>query len=157
MSADAAIDLREDDPRAAHVAALLAFHRIDALGDTPPAFRHSLGPEDLAQPGIVFWTAWRGDALAGICALKDLGDGSGELKSMRTAPGHLRHGVGRTMLGRVIETARARGHRRLLLETGTAPAFAPANALYESAGFTDCAAFGGYPASPHNRFMTLAL
>jgi putative acetyltransferase len=35
--------------------------------------------------------------------------------------------------------------------------FAPANALYEAAGFTDCAPFGGYRDSPHNRFMTLDL
>ncbi|WP_368039905.1 GNAT family N-acetyltransferase [Sphingomonas bacterium] len=90
-------------------------------------------------------------------ALKDLGGGEGEVKSMRTAPGQLRRGIGRAMLARIVETARARGYRRLNLETGTSPSFAAANALYEQAGFVDGPVFGGYPPSPHNRFMTLSL
>ena len=80
-----------------------------------------------------------------------------ELKSMRTAPAHLRKGVARTMLDHLVATARAAGFRQLSLETGTAAMFAPANALYERYGFEECAAFGGYPASAHNRFMTMAL
>lgn len=76
---------------------------------------------------------------------------------MRTAPVALRRGVGRALLDHVIATARDRGYTRLSLETGTHPQFAPANRLYESAGFVDGPVFGGYPASPHNRFMVLEI
>ncbi|WP_347340712.1 GNAT family N-acetyltransferase [Sphingomonas sp. CROZ-RG-20F-R02-07] len=151
------IELREDDPRAPHVAALLAFHRKDAQADSPPEFRHSLDADGLSAACVTFWTAWHDGALAGLCALKDLGEGAGEVKSMRTAPGQLRRGVGRAMLAHVMETARARGYRRLYLETGTSSAFAAASRLYEAAGFVDGPVFGGYPPSPHNRFMTISL
>ena len=49
------------------------------------------------------------------------------------------------------------GLSRLSLETGTDGFFDPAIRLYQSVGFVDCDAFGGYPPSPHNRFMTLPL
>ena len=61
------------------------------------------------------------------------------------------------MLAHLIGMARERGYARLSLETGTAPMFGPAIAMYEAAGFVDCEAFAGYPASPHNRFMALRL
>ena len=157
MSGTPAIELCEDDPRAPHVAALIAFHRVDAQADAPPEFRHSLDADGLSAPGVMFWTAWRAGMLAGMGALKDLGDGESEVKSMRVAPDHLRRGVGRALLAHIVETARARGDRRLHLETGTSSSFLPANALYERFGFVDRDAFGGYPPSPHNRFMTLSL
>ena len=37
------------------------------------------------------------------------------------------------------------------------PAFDPANRLYEAASFVDGPVFGGYPPSPHNRFMVKEL
>jgi hypothetical protein len=43
------------------------------------------------------------------------------------------------------------------LETGTMAEFAPARALYESAGFTACGPFADYRASDDNCFMTLLL
>ena len=53
--------------------------------------------------------------------------------------------------------ARAQELRRVSLETGTSPAYTAANRMYEAFGFTDGPLFGGYPPSPFNRFMTLAL
>jgi putative acetyltransferase len=61
------------------------------------------------------------------------------------------------MLGRLLAEARRRGYRRVSLETGTMEAFAPARALYESAGFSPCAPFGTYRGGPHNVFLTLTL
>lgn len=43
------------------------------------------------------------------------------------------------------------------LETGAAAAFAPARALYQSAGFVSCGPFSGYQPSDDNLFMTLEL
>jgi putative acetyltransferase len=45
---------------------------------------------------------------------------------------------------------------RVSLETGTMAEFAPARALYESAGFLPCGP-AGYQASPDNCFFTLTL
>nr|WP_233130712.1 GNAT family N-acetyltransferase [Sphingomonas jeddahensis] len=95
--------------------------------------------------------------MLGVAALRQLSPDHGEIKSMRTAPGNLRPGVARALLAHLLALARARGYTRVSLETGTAPMFAAANRLYEAAGFIDGPVFGGYPESPHNRFMTLAL
>ena len=43
------------------------------------------------------------------------------------------------------------------LETGTTAAFAPARALYYTAGFAPCGPFAGYQPSEVNLFMTLEL
>ncbi|VVT25314.1 Uncharacterized N-acetyltransferase YsnE [Sphingomonas sp. EC-HK361] len=151
------IAIREGGLGDARVEALLTLHRDEARATTPICNAHSLDSAGLAAPGVVFFSAWDGDELLGIGALKRVEDGHAELKSMRTAPGHLRKGVARAMLDHLVARAKADGYTRLSLETGTAPMFAPANAMYERYGFRDCDAFGGYPASPHNRFMTLSL
>ena len=143
-----------DDPQ---VQALLALHRTESLGSTPRENAHALDLSGLRQPAITFWSAWDSDTLLGMAALRELTPDHGDIKSMRTAPAALRRGIGRVLLGHLIATARARGYRRLSLETGTASMFGPANAMYEAAGFTECLPFGDYPPSPHNRFMTMAL
>jgi len=72
-----------DDPA---VADLLRLHLADTAQYSPPQSVHALDPAALAVPEISFWTAWDGAALLGCGALKALGGGEGEIKSMRTAP-----------------------------------------------------------------------
>lgn len=143
-----------DDPQ---VQALLAVHVAFGRAGRPAENAHVLPAGALASPAISFWSAWEGNALAGFVALKELAPDHGELKSMRTAAAFLRRGVARALLEHALATARARGYRRVSLETGTTPPFDPANRLYEAAGFVDAPVFGGYPESPLNRFMTLTL
>ncbi|MBY0519582.1 MAG: GNAT family N-acetyltransferase [Sphingomonas sp.] len=147
----------EDDATGPEITALIALHLADLASDSAAEYQFALGLEALRSPGITLWSAWDGAHLAGCAALKDLGDGEGEVKSMRTHPAHLRRGVAGLLLDHLIAQARARGWHRLNLETGTSPAFAPAHALYHRFGFVDCPAFADYTESPHNRFMTLAL
>ncbi len=152
-----AMKLREgglDDPR---VDALIRHHLTEARASTPQDNAHALGPEALRAPDISFWTVWEGEALLGFGALRQLAPDHAEVKSMRTAPAHLRRGVARLILDHLIALARTRGCTRISLETGTAPMFAAANRLYEASGFVDGPPFGGYPESPHNRFMTRQL
>jgi putative acetyltransferase len=139
------------------VMALIRHHLAEARGSTPLRNAHALDASGLDAPDIAFFSAWEGEALLGIGALRSLDAWHGEIKSMRTAPGHLRKGVARALLDHIAAEARARGFTRLSLETGTAPMFGPANAMYERYGFADCASFGGYPASEYNRFMTMRL
>jgi putative acetyltransferase len=79
------------------------------------------------------------------------------LKSMHTATAARRLGLGRAMLSHLIGVARERGYHLLSLETGSMDGFAPARALYASAGFTECGAFASYQPSPHSIFMSLPL
>lgn len=151
------MELREgglDDPQ---VIALIAHHRAEALGSTPADNAHAMGVDALKHPDVLFWGMWEGERLLGIAALRKLDATHGELKSMRTAPDALRRGVATALLAHLIAVARTHGWTRLSLETGTAAMFAAANRMYEAAGFEDCGPFGGYPASDHNRFMTMAL
>jgi putative acetyltransferase len=152
------MEIREGGLGDPQVEALLAFHRADAARLFPAENAHALPSDGLAKPGVTFFSAWDGPALLGVGALRALDDTHAEIKSMRTHPDQLRKGVARAMLDHLIAAARARGFQRLSLETGVmGDFFVPAVTLYQRAGFVDCAAFGDYPPSPYNRFMTLAL
>ena len=107
---------------------------------SPPKSVHALDIDGLRQPEITFWTAWSEAELLGCGALKELDPAHGEIKSMRTAATHRRKGVGRAMLQHIVAEARRRSYARLSLETGSMRAFEPARKLYESFGFTYCAA-----------------
>ncbi|MGY4514458.1 GNAT family N-acetyltransferase [Lysobacter sp. HA18] len=139
------------------VIALLRAH-LDALAQLSPAeSMHALDLDALESPDITFWTAWDGDNLMGCAALKALDATHVELKSMRTAPAYLRRGVAKALLNIALDEARRRGHTCISLETGTAPEFAAAHALYRNAGFVDCGPFASYVDDPHSTFMTLDL
>lgn len=143
-----------DDPR---IIALLATHLQAARETTPLCRAFALDIDGLKAPDIAFFSAWRGDELLGVGALRDLGGGHGEIKSMHTAAVARGRGVGRAMLAALIASAGRRGMRRVSLETGTMDYFAPARALYAACGFVPCGAFGDYTDDPSNMFMTLTL
>ena len=124
---------------------------------SPPESVHALGLERLRAPGIIFWSAWEDDELLGCGALRQLDVNSGEVKSMRTVEAHRGKGVGSKILETIIEEARRRGYERLLLETGSERAFAPAQALYERYGFVYRGPFAEYIEDPNSVFMTMDL
>ena len=143
-----------DDPR---VLDLLAFHLAGMRADSPPEASYALDVSGLRVPEVTFLTAWSEDDLLGCGALKALGDGTAEVKSMRTWPQHLRKGVGRAILTEIIAIARARGYHRLSLETGTGPSFEAAIALYRRQGFENGPVFNAYRESDFNQFLHLDL
>lgn len=143
-----------DDP---DVQALLRLHLAGMHASSPPGQVFALDLSGLKVPEISFYTAWDGPALLGMGALKALGDNSGEIKSMRTHPDHLRKGVAARLLDHLIGEARRRSYRRLSLETGSGAAFDAALALYRRRGFVDGGAFGDYRASAFNQFLHLEL
>jgi putative acetyltransferase len=149
--------IRLDDLRGPEIAALLQEHLDDMHVHSPPEHVHALDLEGLRAPGISFWTAWDGSALAGCGALRALDAAQGEIKSMRTARDYLRKGVAAAILEHIIAEARSRAYRRLSLETGAMAAFAPAHRLYERYGFRSCPPFADYQENPLSRCMTLAL
>lgn len=153
----AALTIRRDDLTGAATRELLALHLAGMHANSPPGAVFALDLSGLQRPDVRVWSAWAGDRIAGIGALKLHGDGTGEVKSMRTHPDFLRRGVAAALLEHIIGEARASGCHRLSLETGSGPAFEPALALYRRRGFVEGAAFGDYRASVFNQFLHLAL
>ncbi|QKJ21097.1 GNAT family N-acetyltransferase [Microbacterium hominis] len=128
------------------------------MHDSSPAESvHALDAAALTHESISFWSAWEGDRLAGIGALKTLDAARGEIKSMRVDDAFLGHGIGRALLRHIIAQARVRGMTSLWLETGSTPEFAPAVRLYASEGFRECGPFDGYALDPFSVFMTRTL
>ncbi len=150
-------EVREDDLTGEQTRNLLALHLAGMRASSPSDGVFALDLSGLLVSEVTVWTAWQGDQVVGVGALKMLPDGNGEVKSMRTDPNFIRRGVGGAILETIIATAKARGARRLSLETGSGPAFEPALALYRRRGFTNGAAFSDYEQSDFNQFLHLAL
>lgn len=139
------------------VRALLAEHLTEMFATSPAESVHALDLDALRDDAISFWTAREGGVLLGCAALKDLGAGHGEIKSMRTSALARGRGVATTMLEHLLRAARERGLTRLSLETGTQEYFAPARRLYTRHGFEPCEPFAHYVLDPHSVFLTRAV
>ena len=136
---------------------LLALHLRGMHANSPPGHVFALDLSGLMTPDVSVWSAWEGEAILAIGALKALGDGTGEVKSMRTHPDHVRRGAATLLLDHIIAEARARGFSRLSLETGSGSAFEPALTLYRKRGFKEGGAFSEYQPSAFNQFLHLQL
>jgi putative acetyltransferase len=120
----------------------------------PGANHFSLDPKEVAAGSGTFLVARMGDRPVGCGALRRLRDDSlvrelgrnvGELKRMYVAREVRGRGIGRALLTRLEEEARALGLVQLVLETGIRQI--EALALYERAGFTPIPPYGEYAAS----------
>lgn len=148
------LEFRRDDLTGEAVRALVARHLRGMHENSPACSVHAFDIDRLRQPGVSFWSAWDGDEIVCMGALKQIDAQRGELKSMRVSDAWLGQGAGRAMLEHLIGEAKAMGLSSLWLETGSVEAFAPAIRLYESAGFERCGPFEGYTDDPFSVFMT---
>jgi putative acetyltransferase len=151
------IQIRPDDLTGPEIAELIAIHAGTMLAASPPESCHFLPIDGLRQPSVSVWSLWEEGALLGCGALKDLGNGTGEIKSMHTREVLRGRGLGRRMLEHILAEARRRNYTALYLETGSMDAFIPARRLYEAYGFDYCGPFGDYIEDPHSVFMCLPL
>jgi putative acetyltransferase len=151
------MQIKIDDLRGPEIAALLEEHLAGMRASSPACSVHALDIDALRKPEITFWSAWEHGELFGCGALKQLNAEHAEVKSMRTSSKHLRKKVASNILQTLINTAAARGYKKLSLETGAQPAFVPARTMYESFGFVYCGPFEGYWDDPNSVFMTLGL
>ncbi|KAH3304450.1 hypothetical protein KXV87_001304 [Aspergillus fumigatus] len=124
--------LRQDSSEVQH---LLQHHFTELRSQGRPETSFALDLTAFLDPSITLYTAWEGDSLLGCGALKQLSPTHGEIKSMRTAPGHLRKGVAKTILKHIVAEARERKYQSLSLETGTDGRFESARRLYLGMGF----------------------
>lgn len=150
-------EIHVDDLSGEPTRRLLALHLAGMHASSPPGSVFALDLSGLKAPGVTVWSVRDGIEVVGIGALKDLGNGSAEVKSMRTHPDHLRRGVAALLLDHIASEAKARGLTRLSLETGSGPAFEPALALYRKYGFVNGEAFADYQPSAFNQFLHLKL
>ena len=149
--------LTVDDLTGPEIAEFLAGHIEEMKSVSPPESKHALDLEALRQPEVTFWSVLDGETLAGCGAVKYLGAGHAEVKSMRTAAAYQRRGVASTLLRHIIAESRRLNQSRLSLETGSAEFFAPARALYLRHGFAYCAPFADYTEDPHSVYLTREL
>ena len=150
-------DIREDDLSSSTARDLVRLHLEGMHSHSPPGSVFALEFTGLITPSVKVWTVWSDQEIAGMGALKDLGGGTGELKSMRTHPDFLRRGVASMLLEHIIDVARARGMARLSLETGSGSYFEPALSFYRRRGFVDGDEFSDYKRSAFNQFLHLTL
>jgi putative acetyltransferase len=113
----------------------------ELAGDFAPEQRHGLSIERVFQPHILFYIA-RLDGEPVGCGGVAFDDGFAEIKRMYVRPGVRGRDVAQAVLARLEAEAKARGVKRLTLETGDV--LHAAIRVYERAGFTRCAAFGDY-------------
>jgi GNAT superfamily N-acetyltransferase len=107
---------------------------------------------DLADPAgsyAALWIAVEGRDVVGSVALRDLGNGELELKRMYLRPACRGRGVGRRLLATALGAARARGARRIRLDT--TEQMEAARHLYEVHGFHPVP--GDAPRQGQRRFL----
>jgi putative acetyltransferase len=91
--------------------ALLRLHLAGMYANSPPESVNAFGLSSLEASDVRVYTAWRADKLLGMAALRELDADTGEIKSMRTDPAHLREGVAKALLDHVLSVANERGYR----------------------------------------------
>ena len=143
-----------DDPQ---VQELLRLHVEGMHASSPHGTCHVLELSGLKVSSVSFVSAWEGTALYAIGAIKEIAPRVGEIKSMRTAPQHLRKGAGEFVLLHLLALARSRGYAHVSLETGTSEEFEAALGLYRRHGFVKGEVFADYEETPHNQFFHLNL
>lgn len=136
---------------------LIAYHQQAMQAGSPPGHSFALDLSGLTDPAVTVWAVWLDDRVAAVGALKRLGGGQAELKSMRTHPDFLRRGIAAALLEAIIVHAQNEGITRLSLETGSGPLFEPALNLYRRRGFTNGDAFGDYRLTDFNQCLHLQL
>jgi len=136
--------LPEDlDAARALMRGFVAWARVALAPDTHLVDRYFAGkvfedelaglPGRYAPPAGRLLLAKRGTEAVGVVALRDLGQGTCEMKRMFVSDAERGTGVGRLLVDRLIEEARAAGYARMRLDTSHHQK--PAQRLYERAGF----------------------
>lgn len=129
---------------------LIAESQDELLKLFPPEEIFSLSAEELATPNCHLLLARHGTDAVGCVALVDQMQ-YGEIKRLFVRETCRGMGVARGLMAEAELLAGEIGLRVMRLETGGL--LAAAVELYRSMGYTDCAAFGGYPQLDSSIFL----
>ena len=111
-------------------------------------------PGKYARPGGVVLIAWDGAEPAGAIAYRMFEPGVAEMKRLYVREACRGRGVARELANELIEDARARGYRTMLLDT--LASMSAARALYRDLGFAPVAPYYDNPL-PGVMYMALDL
>lgn len=154
MPQSADIRIKAGDLDDVRVTDLLVSHAERAIAETARGSAHALDLAAFRDPSITLWTAWEGDNLLGVGAMKQLNGTEGELKSFHTVEAARGRGIAGKLVDEIVSFARSKGLTRLSLETGSWPYFTAARAFYSSKGFVECGPFNDYVEDENSVFMT---
>jgi GNAT superfamily N-acetyltransferase len=98
-------------------------------------------------PNGVFLLAVRGDEVLGCGAVQWLDDVTAEIKRMWVSPTARGVGLGKRMLARLEDEARAAGRGRVVLDTNGV--LLPAIAMYRGSGYADIDRYNDNPYAEH--------
>lgn len=138
---------------------MIEAHLAHSQETTPQESIHAMPADALRAPDIQFWAIYENDVPLGCGALKDLGNGLAEVKSVHVAASARRRGLARQIMTFLEAQARRAGYQVMALETGSSllPAFDAARALYDSLGYEPCEPIPGYIPDPYSVFLRLGL
>lgn len=145
-----AITLAAESPMQDEVRELVAELDAHLSALTPAEFNYLLPVEQLAEPKTTLWVARDGGRAVACGALKRHDKRIGEVKRMYTRPDWQGQGIGRRLLGEIVNAATEDGLEVLVLETGNQ--HPSAWAIYEKAGFSRCGPVLDYPDSEFSIF-----
>ena len=137
--------------------ALVQEHFDEMVAMAAPEASGALHVMKFNDAAISLFSLREGDQLVGCGALRDLGDGTSEIKTMRVVKEFRGQHEGLTILDYLIAEAKRRGNHRVYLETGSEDFFHPARTLYRRRGFRMCGAFAEYKVDRRSVFMMLDL
>ncbi len=111
---------------------------VDGLGEHFGVVKEAFNPDldDIASSyrGETFLVAELGGGVVGTGALIYEGDGFGRVMRMSMRKEHRRKGIASAVLERLIDEARSRGYRQVVLETGF---WKDSIGFYKSRGFLE--------------------
>lgn len=88
------------------------------------------------EPGVLLWTAWKGDTLCGTVQLQLCTKANGihraEVAKLMVHPEERKQGIARALMNRLEARAKQEGRSLLVLDTRTGD---PSNQLYLSLGY----------------------
>ena len=138
---------------------MIEAHLAHSLETTPIDSIHAMPADALQSPDVRFWALCDGDTPLACGALKDLGNGLAEVKSVHVIAAARRRGLARRIMTLLESEARNSGYTALVRVTGSEllPAFDAARALYGSLGYVPCDPIPGYGPDPNSVFLRLEL
>lgn len=151
------LEIRRESPLGCDLAQLMARHSEAMHADSPPESIHMMDAKSLDTHHVLFFVLRESDHAIGMGAIKILGEGVGEIKSMHILQEMRGRGLSKIMLTHLISAAKEEGLSHLKLETGSQLSFEPARRLYEKSGFEYCEPFGDYILDPNSVFMAKKL
>ena len=116
-----AITIAIENPLQDDVRGLVAELNAHLLKLSPPEHCYHLTVEQMAAPGVTVWVARDGGEAIGCGALKRHSKRIAEVKRMFTRESHRGQGIGRRLLGEILNAAIGEGIEELVLETGDRP------------------------------------